>query len=216
MRVVILGPPGSGKGTRARIIGRLYGVPVITTGDLLREAVAEGTERGLEAKGYMDRGELVPDEIVVALMEERLALPDCEDGFILDGFPRNLSQAEALDQMLAEKRTGLDHVLNVVVDAKTIIGRLSLRRSCPSCGAVYHLKDKPPERDDLCDECGSELIQRSDDRPEIIRHRLEVHEEKTHPLLDRYRKVGLIREISGDLPIDEIPEAIRRALGNSN
>lgn len=216
MRVVILGPPGSGKGTRARIIGRLYGVPVITTGDLLREAVAEGTERGLEAKGYMDRGELVPDEIVVALMEERLALPDCEDGFILDGFPRNLSQAEALDQMLAEKRTGLDHVLNVVVDAETIVGRLSLRRSCPSCGAVYHLKDKPPERDDLCDECGSELIQRSDDRPEIIRHRLEVHEEKTHPLLDRYRKVGLVREISGDLPIDEIPEAIRRALGNSN
>lgn len=210
-----MGPPGSGKGTRARIIGKLYDVPVITTGDLLRDAVAEETERGLEAKGYMDRGELVPDGIVVNLMEKRLSLPDCKKGFVLDGFPRNLSQAETLDRILGNMGMSLDFVLNVVVDAETIVSRLSLRRSCPNCGAVYHLKDKSPEKNELCDECGAILIQRSDDRPEIIRHRLEVYEEKTRPLLDRYRKSGVVRKISGDLSIDEIPCAVRLALGDS-
>jgi adenylate kinase len=211
-----MGPPGSGKGTRARIIGRLYDVPVITTGDLLRDAVAQRTERGLEAKRYMERGELVPDGIVVNLMEERLSQPDCKEGFVLDGFPRNLSQAEALDWILGEMGTGIDFVLNVVIDAETIVSRLSLRRSCPNCGAVYHLKDKPPERDELCDECGARLIQRSDDRPEIIRHRLKVYEEKTRPLLDRYRKAGVVRKISGDLSIDKIPCAVRQVLGDSS
>lgn len=208
----MMGPPGSGKGTRARIIGRIYGIPVITTGDLLREAVTDGTEWGRVAKKYMDRGELVPDEIVIGIMEERLGRPDCDGGFILDGFPRNLNQADALDRILQEKGVSLDFVLNVVVDAKTIIDRLSLRRTCPRCGAVYHLRDNPPRRDEVCDECGAKLVQRSDDREEIVRHRLEVYEEKTRPLLERYKEAGLIREMSGDLPIDEIPEAVRRVL----
>lgn len=209
----MLGPPGSGKGTCARIISKIYGIPHITTGDLLREAVAEGTEHGRVAREYMERGELVPDEIVISIMEERLSKPDCDEGFILDGFPRNLSQAEALDHILQEKGASLTHVLNLVVGAEIIIGRLSLRRSCPRCGAVYHLKNNPPKRDEICDECGAKLVQRSDDREEIIRHRLEVYEEKTRPLLERYRKAGKVREMSGDLDIDEIPEAVRQALG---
>lgn len=208
----MLGPPGSGKGTCARIISKIYGIPHITTGDLLREAVAEGTEHGRVAREYMERGELVPDEIVISIMEERLSKPDCDEGFILDGFPRNLSQAEALDHILQEKGASLTHVLNLVVGAEIIIGRLSLRRSCPRCGAVYHLKNNPPKSDEICDECGAKLVQRSDDREEIIRHRLEVYEEKTRPLLERYRKAGKVREMSGDLDINEIPEAVRQAL----
>lgn len=211
----MLGPPGSGKGTCARIISKIYGIPHITTGDLLREAVAEGTEHGRVARGYMERGELVPDEIVISIMEERLSKPDCDEGFILDGFPRNLSQAEALDRILKEKGTSLTHVLNLVVGAEIIIGRLSLRRSCPRCGAVYHLKNNPPKRDEICDECGAKLVQRSDDREEIIRHRLEVYEEKTRPLLERYRKAGKVRKMSGDLDIDEIPDAVRRMLARA-
>ncbi|RLI10368.1 adenylate kinase [Candidatus Bathyarchaeota archaeon] len=208
----MMGPPGSGKGTCARIISKIYGIPHITTGDLLREVASEETERGRMVRGYMERGELVPDEIVIGIMEERLSRPDCEGGFVLDGFPRNLGQAEALDRILEGKGVSLTHVLNLVVGDDVIISRLSLRRSCPRCGAVYHLKNNPPRRDEVCDECGAKLVQRSDDREEIVRHRLEVYEEKTRPLLERYRRAGLVREMSGDLPIDEIPEAVRRVL----
>lgn len=211
-RIVVLGPPGSGKGTCAGFIGKMYGIPVIRTGDMLREAAAEGTEHGRVTKGYMDRGELVPDEIVILIVEERLNRPDCDDGFILDGFPRNLVQAEALDRILGEMGVSLTHVLNIVADAETIINRLSLRRSCPRCGAVYHLKNNPPEMDEICDECGAKLIQRSDDTEEIIRHRFEVYEEKSRPLLDRYVKAGLVRSMRGDLDINEIPDALRRVL----
>ena len=179
---------------------------------MLRGAVAEGTERGEVARDYMERGELVPDEVVNSIVEGRLRKPDCNDGFILDGFPRNLRQAEALDRILREKGAGLTHVLNLVIDAETIISRLSLRRSCPRCGAVYHLKNNPPEVDEICDECGAKLVQRSDDTEEIIRHRLEVYEEKTRPLLGRYRETGLVRDMRGDLPIDKIPEVVRRTL----
>ena len=190
----------------------MYGIPVIHTGDMLREIVAEGTERGRVAKDYMERGELVPDEIVISLVEERLSMPDCDSGFVLDGFPRNLNQAEALDRILGEKGVTLTHVLNIVTDVETIIGRLSLRRSCPRCGAVYHLKNNPPKKDEICDECGAKLIQRSDDREEIIRHRLEVYEKKSRPLVERYVEAGLVREMRGDLDINEIPEALRQVL----
>jgi adenylate kinase len=213
-RIVILGPPGSGKGTNARIISSIYGIPVITTGDMLREAVASGTEKGRIAGEYMDRGELVPDDIVIGIVDERLRRPDIARGFVLDGFPRNLAQAEALDRILENLGTGLTHVLNMVIDDEMIISRLVLRRSCPSCGAIYHLKNKPPRVDGVCDECGSELIQRSDDNAEVMRHRLEVYEEKSRPLLDRYMKQGLVRDLNGDLPIEEIPEAVRRVLGD--
>lgn len=212
MRMIILGPPGSGKGTRAKIIGRIYGIPVITMGDMLREAVAEGTDQGRVAKGYMERGELVPDKIVIDLVERCLKRLSDGDGFILDGYPRNLKQAEALDRILKEKGESLDVVLNVSIEPVTVINRLSLRRTCPRCGAIYHLKDKPPRRDEVCDECDTGLIQRSDDREEVIRHRLRVYEEATRPLLERYRNVGKVREISGDLPIEEIPDAVRRIL----
>lgn len=211
-RITVLGPPGSGKGTCAGFIGKMYDIPVIHTGDMLREIVAEGTERVRVAKDFMERGELVPDEIVISLVEERLSMPDCDSGFVLDGFPRNLNQADALDRILGEKGVTLTHVLNIVTDIETIIGRLSLRRSCPRCGAVYHLKNNPPKMDEICDDCGAKLIQRSDDREEIIRHRLEVYEKKSRPLVERYVEAGLVREMRGDLDINEIPEALRRVL----
>jgi adenylate kinase len=211
-RVVVLGPPGSGKGTCAGFISKIYGIPVIRTGDMLRKVAVEETERGRMAKVYLERGELVPDEIVISIVSKRLRMPDCEKGFILDGFPRNLVQAEALDRILEDLGVGLSHVLNIVTDAETIVNRLSLRRSCPRCGAVYHLKNNPPKRDGTCDECDAELIQRSDDNEEILRHRFEVYEEKSRPLLERYVKSGLVREIRGDLDINEIPEALRQVL----
>ncbi|MCW3992240.1 MAG: adenylate kinase [Candidatus Bathyarchaeota archaeon] len=210
--MVVLGPPGSGKGTRARIIGKMFGIPVITTGDMLREAAAEGTEMGLLADGYMKRGELVRDDIVIAIVEERLKKSDVEGGFVLDGFPRSMSQAEALDRILKQRGAVLDAVLNVVASPDTIVSRLSLRRSCPKCGAVYHLKDMPPEDDEICDECGSQLIQRDDDKVEIIRHRLEVYQKQTFPILERYKKEGRVKEISGELAIDQIPDEVRRVL----
>ncbi len=211
-RIVILGPPGSGKGTRARIISDMYGIPVVTTGDMLREAAAKGTEEGLVAKEYMERGELVPDSIVNSVVGERLSRPDTERGFVLDGYPRSLSQAEALDRILEEEGASLDYVIYVDVDDETIINRLSKRRSCPVCGAIYHLEDNPPEEPGVCDYCGSRLIQRSDDREEIVRRRLEVYREKTKPLLERYRGMGKVRKISGDMEIDDIPDALRRLL----
>ncbi len=212
-RIAVLGPPGSGKGTRARIIGKMFDIPVITTGDMLRGAVDEGTEMGRLADGYMKKGELVRDDIVISIVEERLSKPDVEGGFVLDGFPRSLVQAEALDRILREKGVVLDAVINVVASPDTIVGRLSLRRSCPKCGAVYHLRDMPPKEDEICDECGSRLIQRDDDKVEIILHRLEVYERQTLPILERYEKAGKVREISGELAIERIPDEVRRVLG---
>jgi len=209
----MLGPPGSGKGTQAHIISELYGVPVVTTGDMLRDAAARGTGEGLTAKKYMDRGELVPDEIVNAVVRERLSRPDVERGFILDGFPRSKAQAEALDRILEERRLRLDHVVHVTLGDEEIVGRLSKRRSCPRCGAVYHLESKPPRRSLICDECGARLVQRDDDRPEVIRHRLEVYREKTRPLLDRYAGMGLIREVPGDTPLEDLPRTLKSYLG---
>ena len=213
MRIVMLGPPGSGKGTQAHIISELYGVPVVTTGDMLRDAVARGTVHGLTAKGYMDRGELVPDEIVNAVVRERLGRPDVEGGFILDGFPRSRAQAEALGRILEERRLRLDHVVHVTLGDEAIVARLSKRRSCPSCGAVYHLESKPPKTMGACDECGARLVQRDDDRPEVIRNRLNVYREKTRPLLERYEEAGIVREVPGDTPLDELPGLLRSLLG---
>lgn len=212
IRIVVLGPPGSGKGTRAKMIGKMYRVPVIATGDMLREAVAEGTEMGRLAEGYMNRGELVRDDVVIAIVEQRLGRPDLDKGFVLDGFPRSVRQAEALDRILEENGAELDTVLIVTAKPETIVARLSLRRSCPKCGAVYHLRDKPPKATGVCDECGTELIQREDDKEEIIRHRLEVYEKQTFPILERYERMGKVREISGELEIDEITGEIRRVL----
>lgn len=212
MRLVILGPPGSGKGTRAKIIGRIFKYPVITTGAMLRDAVAAGTEYGKIAEGYMKKGELVRDDIVIGIVEERLRKPDVEDGFILDGFPRSVNQAKALDRILNKMGAILDVVMYVTAKPETILSRLSLRRSCPKCGAIYHLKDILPKVEGVCDECGSKLVQRDDDKEEIILHRLEVYAQQTFPILERYERLGKVREVSGELQIDEIPGEVERVL----
>ena len=213
MRVVLLGPPGSGKGTCAKIIGELYGVPVITTGDMLRAAVVKATPLGVTAKGYMDRGELVPDDLVNDLVAERLREHDAEGGFILDGYPRSPKQAEALEKVLKATGKKLDHVLHVTLEDQTIIDRLSKRRSCPKCGAIFHLENKPPRNTGWCDVCTTALVQRNDDKPDVIRRRLEVYREKTQPLIDFYEKMGKIKIIRGDIDFALLPAALKQVLG---
>ena len=210
MRILIIGPPGSGKGTRAHILSDLYDIPVITTGDILREAIREETEYGVVAKKYVERGDLVPDEIVNGIMKERLSKPDVNDGFILDGYPRSKSQADALDEILENLDTDLSKVLHVKLSDNVIIQRLSKRRSCPKCGAVYHLDSAPPKEDEICDVCGTKLIQREDDKPEVIKHRLKVYRETTKPLMERYQKRGLVIETSGEVPINELEDHLKR------
>jgi len=207
-----MGPPGSGKGVRARIIGKMFDVPVITAGDMLRDAASNGTERGLIAKGYMNRGELVPDDIVIVIVEDRLSRPDVEKGFVLDGFPRSMNQAVALDRILKRLDAKIDCVVTVSARPETIIARTSLRRICSKCGAIYHLKDIVPKAEGICDECGGKLIQREDDKEEIIRHRFEVYEKQTFPIIERYSTVGKLKEISGELEIKEIPSVLEKLL----
>jgi adenylate kinase len=213
VRVVLLGPPGSGKGTCAKIIGNIYGVPVITTGDMLRAAVSKATPLGVTAKGYMDRGELVPDDLVNELVAERLREPDAAAGFILDGYPRSAKQAEALDKILNTTGKKLDSVLHVTLEDKVIIDRLSNRRSCPKCGAIYHLESNPPNTKGKCDKCNSGLIQRDDDKPIVIRRRLEVYRETTQPLLDFYEKKHEIKTLRGDIDLKKLPAELKRVLG---
>ena len=212
MKIVIVGPPGSGKGTRAHIISELYGIPVITTGDILREAIRKKTEYGKFAEGYMIRGNLVPNKIVNEIVRERISKPDIKDGFILDGFPRNSGQAEALDRILDDLNIELSHVLFVVLSDEEIIQRLSKRRSCPNCGAVYHLESAPPKKMCLCDNCSSRLIQREDDKVDVIKHRLNVFRKKTEPLLERYRVRNLVIETYGDVPLDELQYHLEKLL----
>lgn len=208
-----MGPPGSGKGTRAKIIGKMYDIPVITTGDMLREAVSEGTELGKQAEGYMKKGELVRDDIVIGIVEERMGKSDLDQGFILDGFPRSVRQAEALDRILNKLETRIDTVLYIEAKPETILERLSLRRSCSNCGAIYHLLYKPPENEGACNECGGELFHRDDDREEIILHRFEVYEKQTYPILERYENRGKVHRMDGEINIDEIPDEVERILG---
>ncbi len=213
MKIIILGPPGSGKGTRAHIISEIFKLPVITTGDMLRGAVREKTDYGREAKTYMDRGDLVPDDIVNGIVKERMSRPDVVKGFILDGYPRSVNQAEALDEILKEKGIKLTHVLSVVLSDEVIIERLSKRRSCPVCNEIYHLVSKPPKKEGVCDKCGAKLILREDDKEEVIKHRLQVYRETTQPLLERYEKRGLIVETDGEVPIEGLRDHLKELLG---
>ncbi|HDM43608.1 MAG TPA: adenylate kinase [Candidatus Woesearchaeota archaeon] len=181
MIIVFFGPPGSGKGTIASIVKKELGIPHISTGDLLREEVKKGTELGIKAKSYMDRGELVPDDLVLEVLKRRIEKPDCKNGFILDGYPRNVEQAKTLDRMFK-----IDYIFNFVLSEEEIIKRLSNRRVCPKCGAIYNLISMPPKTPGICDKCGAALIQRDDDKPQAIRERLEVYKKQTEPVLEYY------------------------------
>jgi adenylate kinase len=207
-----MGPPGAGKGIRGRIIGKMFDIPVITAGNMLREATSNGTEEGLIAEGYMNQGDLVPDLIVITIVEKRLSRPDVSKGFVLDGFPRSMNQAIALDRILKKLDVKIDYVVSVVARPETIVARLSLRRICSKCGEVYHLKDIMPKVDGVCDECGGTLIQREDDEEEIIRRRFEVYEKQTFPIIERYSTGGKLKEVSGELEIDEIPSVLENLL----
>ena len=215
MRIVLLGGPGSGKGTQAKKLTEKYGIPQISTGDIFRAAVKEGTPMGTKAKEYMDKGELVPDDVVVGVVEERLVKPDLEGGFMLDGFPRTLPQAESLDSIMKKLGKSLDHAVLVDVPDSELMKRLTGRRTCRNseCGKMYHIMFNPPKQDGICDACGSELYQRDDDSEATIRERLNVYAEQTAPLIDYYDKKGLLRKVPGVGPIDDIFAAIVRILG---
>ena len=197
MRVIFLGPPGGGKGTQAAFIAKKYDIPKLATGDLLRESVAKGTSLGKEAKGYMNRGELVPDAVVIGLVEEKLASPECQKGFLLDGFPRTVTQADQLSTFLESTGEGLDHVVYFSLSKNEIIRRISGRRSCPECKAVYHLEFVPPKQDGTCDACGKSLVQRNDDKPETIESRLGVYQEQTAPLIEYYKTRNILYDLDG-------------------
>ena len=213
MRLLFLGPPGAGKGTQARDLAAELGVPQVATGDMLREALARKTPLGLEAKRYMDAGALVPDEVVIGLIAERLQAPDAARGFILDGFPRTIPQAEGLDRLLKDLGQGLDRVVYFDVSEPELRRRLTGRRCCPRCQATFHLVSAPPRVEGRCDRCGSELVQREDDREAPVRKRLEVYARQTAPLLDYYRDRHLLVSVTGEGDITAIRRAIRDAAG---
>ena len=212
MRIVLFGPPGAGKGTQASLLSEKFGAAHISTGDILREAVANKTEVGLKAKGYMDKGELVPDEVVIAIAKEKL-ISIGDQGFIFDGFPRTIAQAKALDGALGELGKPLDAVVNLQVDDEELVRRLSGRRVCPSCGEPYHINSKAPTVDGKCDKCGGDLVHRADDQPDAIRNRLKVYNEQTSPVLGYYESAGVLRNITAVGGIQDILGRITAALG---
>ncbi|NIQ96621.1 MAG: adenylate kinase [Desulfuromonadales bacterium] len=208
MDLILLGPPGAGKGTQAKMLVDRYGIPQISTGDILRAAVREGTPMGVKAKEYMDAGSLVPDEVVVGIVKERLQQDDCGKGFILDGFPRTVAQADALQESLKEFGRGIDAVISLEVDMEALVGRLTGRRTCKECGAGYHVEFDPPQKDGLCDKCGGELFQRQDDQEETIRERLGVYQDQTAPLVEYYAQEGVLYRVDGMAPIDDVQSEI--------
>src|SRR5208337_1777669 len=212
MQIVLFGPPGAGKGTQAKFISEEYNIPHISTGDILRENVREGTPLGKKAKTFMDKGELVPDMILIDLIKDRLVKPDTRKGFLLDGFPRTLKQAEALDVILDDINKNLDMVVNVEVGAAQLVKRLSGRLTCRNCGASYNIKSNPPKVAGVCDACGGELYQRADDTEAAIKNRIEVYTKQTQPLIEYYKKKGLLKDIDGEREIDEVRSDIRKAL----
>ncbi len=204
MRLILLGPPGSGKGTQANLLQDKFKIPKISTGDILRAAVEDGTELGNQARKFMDKGELVPDEVVISLIKERIVEPDCESGFILDGFPRTIVQAEKLGETLEAMGQDIDSVLDLEVDRDELLVRLTGRRTCKSCGAMFHRTSHPPKVEEICDECGGELYQRPDDNEETIVKRLEVYSKETAPLKEFYQKQGKLKTIQGRGGMDTI------------
>jgi len=212
LRLVIVGPPGAGKGTQSARISSKYGIPHVSTGDMFREILRREDQLASRVRRYVESGELVPDELVVEMVRDRICRPDCERGFILDGFPRTLSQAEALDKMLREANKDLDAVLYLRVSEEAVVRRLSRRRVCESCGAIYHLDHSPPKMPGVCDRCGGRIVQRDDDREEVVRERLRVYHRQTEPLVGYYRQRGILIEVDGCKKMDQVWEDIQRAL----
>lgn len=208
MRVILLGPPGAGKGTQAGRIADTFGIPHISTGDILRANVRAGTELGAKAKSFMDAGDLVPDEVILGMMGDRLGEDDAKDGFLFDGFPRTVPQAEALEQLLIERGQPIDVVLRMLVDTKEVVQRLTGRRTCTNCGAVFHVDYDPPKVEGVCDRCGGELVQREDDSEDVVLNRLEVYRRSTEPLEEFYWGRGLLRDVEAVGSVDEVGDRI--------
>ena len=213
MKIIMLGAPGAGKGTQAKMIAEKYSIPHISTGDIFRANIKEGTELGKKAKTYMDKGELVPDEPVVDIVVDRLAKDDAAKGYVLDGFPRTIPQAEALDAALAKRNEKVDFAIDVNVPDENIVKRMSGRRACVGCGATYHIVNVPPKKEGICDTCGGELILRDDDKPETVLNRLSVYHEQTQPLIDYYTKEGILKTVDGTVPMMDVFSAITAILG---
>ena len=212
MRLVLVGPPGAGKGTQAQFIASHFAVPKISTGDIFRANVSEGTELGIEARKYMDAGDLVPDEVTIAMVQDRLSYDDVSEGFLLDGFPRTVHQAEVLDGMLAERGVAVDVVLELGVDDEEVVRRLSGRRTCRRCGHVWHVDFDPPADEGTCDRCSGELFQRDDDSEDTIRHRLDVYADQTSPLIGYYGDRGLLRGVDATAPVEDVTDRAINAL----
>lgn len=208
MKIIMLGAPGAGKGTQAKKLAEKYQIPHISTGDIFRANIKQQTELGKQAKSYMDQGMLVPDELTVALVVDRIEQKDCENGFILDGFPRTIPQAESLDEALQKKGEKIDYAINVDVPDENIVNRMSGRRACVECGATYHLQHKPTKTEGICDACGSKIVQRDDDKPETVQKRLQVYHEQTQPLIEYYNNKKLVVDVDGTRDIEDIFETI--------
>lgn len=212
MRLILLGPPGAGKGTQASSIVAEYGITHISTGDIFRHNIKNETELGKKVKSYLDKGQLVPDELTIDLVWDRLSKEDCKNGFLLDGFPRTINQAEALQKGLEERGLKLDKVINIDVDKNILVKRLSGRRVCKNCGETYHVDNKPTVKDGVCDKCSGEVIQRADDNEKTVLDRIEVYEKQTFPLIDFYKKLGLILTVDGTLSIEDVFSQIKESL----
>ena len=208
MKIIMLGAPGAGKGTQAKKIAEKYGIPHISTGDIFRANIKNQTELGMKAKGYMDQGMLVPDELTLELIMDRFTNDDCKNGYVLDGFPRTIPQAEALTKALADKNDAVDYAINVDVPDEAIVTRMSGRRACLACGGTYHIKFNPTKVEGICDACGGELVLRADDKPETVQKRLDVYHEQTQPLIDYYQTQNILKEVDGTLPLEEVFDAI--------
>ena len=213
MKIIMLGAPGAGKGTQAKMIADKYQVPHVSTGDIFRANIKEGTELGKEAKTYMDKGLLVPDELTVKILLDRVAKEDCKNGYVLDGFPRTIPQAEVLDKALSEMGDAIDFAIDVEVPDENIIRRMSGRRACLACGATYHIVHVPPKKEGICDRCGKELVLRDDDKPETVKNRLEVYHDQTQQLIDFYTKKGILKTVDGTQDMNDVFAAIVTILG---
>lgn len=213
MKIIMLGAPGAGKGTQAKMIADKYQIPHISTGDIFRANIKNGTELGKEAKKYMDQGLLVPDELTVKILLDRVAQPDCAKGYVLDGFPRTIPQAEVLDKALTELNDKIDYAINVDVPDENIVKRMSGRRACVACGATYHIEHIPPKKEGICDKCGETLILRDDDKPETVLNRLKVYHDQTQPLIDFYTKKGVLKSVDGTVDMQDVFASIVAILG---